>query len=93
MICVGTVLLTPTRIWPPCSEVISGTATGRMAGTAVPFTSGHAGLVVLVLLVPAGQQTALVPHTASDRKHGQLLEGFLEGLTRYVLTSQKVGAG
>ena len=58
LIWVGTVLLTPTMICPPCSAVISGTATGRIAGTAVPFTSGQAGLVPLVLLVPvlpAGQ--------------------------------------
>ena len=41
-------VLTPTMIWPPCNDVISGTATGRIAGTAVPFTSGHGCLVVLV---------------------------------------------
>ena len=46
-------VLTPTMIWPPCSDVISGTATGRIAGTAVPFTSGHGCFVVLVPLIPA----------------------------------------
>ena len=47
----GCELLLPIRIWPPCSDTICGTATGRIAGTAVPLTAGQGGFV---LLVPAG---------------------------------------
>ena len=44
------------KIWPPCRDTIWGTATGRIAGTAVPFVTGQG---CLVLFVPAESQTAL----------------------------------
>ena len=47
----GCELLLPIRIWPPCSDTIWGTTTGRIAGTAVPLTAGQGGFV---LFVPAG---------------------------------------
>ena len=71
MICVGCGADSlPMRIWPPCRDTIWGTATGRIAGTAVPFVTGQG---CLVLLVPA-DRTLHFYHTMPHRPHSSCMK-------------------
>ncbi len=72
LIWVGAGVGEPTLIWPPASEVIAGTATGRIAGTAVPLVTGHGGLVAFTPAHPQPRIVIFLVAACSAPQHSRL---------------------
>ena len=98
LICVGVGVWPPTLMAPPCSEVMAGTVTGAIAGTAVPFVSGQAGFVAFVpdqANTAGGHQTFWRCSRSTKGKSSQLLQSrvYLEVSWVYVRACLAARAG